>query len=185
MPAGDTRIARRYATALFRVAVGRNEVDEVAQSLAAVHKVTTTSGDLMSMLHHPRITRERKKEVLHQVFEGQLRPDVEHFLFLLVEKDRASIIPNMAAEFERLLDEYRRVTDAEAVTAVPLTEAQTQALKTRLETSTGYTVRLQTRVDEAIIGGMIVRVGDRLVDGSVRSQLTSMREQLKRARISF
>jgi F-type H+-transporting ATPase subunit delta len=185
MPAGDLRIARRYASALFRVAVNRNEVDEVESSLNAIKVMTDTSPELMTVLHHPRITRKRKQELLHEVFAGKVREDVEHFLFLIIEKDRASIIPTMAQEFSRFVDEYRRVTDAEAVTAVPLTEAQTQALKTRLETSSGYTVRLTTRVDESILGGMVVRVGDKLVDGSVRSQLQSMRDQLKRARLSF
>ena len=184
MASGDLRAARRYSTALFRMAVNRNEVDEVADSLKTVTDVVTQSPELMTVLHHPRISRERKKELLKQVFENRVRADVEHFLILLVEKDRAEIIPNVARQFGILLDEYRRETDAEAVTAVPLTDAQEAALRQRLQAATGYTVRLKTRVDESILGGLIVRVGDRLIDGSSATQLQMMREQLRRAKVT-
>src|SRR5688572_8176556 len=127
MASGDLRAARRYSTALFRMAVKRNEVDEVAENLATVTEVVTQSPELMTVLHHPRISRERKKELLRQVFKNSVRSDVEHFLILLVEKDRAEIIPHVARQFGILLDEHRREADAEAVTAVPLTDSQTEA----------------------------------------------------------
>jgi F-type H+-transporting ATPase subunit delta len=90
----------------------------------------------------------------------------------------------VAAEFKRLLDEHRREIDAEAVTAIALSPAQQEALLQRLQTATGYTVRLKTRVDESILGGLIVRIGDKLIDGSVRSRLEMMREQLKQAKVT-
>lgn len=185
MRAGDIRAARRYATALFRMAVNRQQIDDVAGSIAEIRTVTNGSPELMAVLHHPRITRARKKQLLQTVFEGKIRQDVTNFLSLVIEKDRAALIPAITEEFARLMDEHRRETDAEAVSAIALTEAQTAALKQRLESSTGYTVRLKTRVDLEIIGGLVVRVGDKLMDGSVRTQLQSLRDQLKRARIEF
>jgi len=184
MASGDLRAARRYSTALFRMAVKRNEVDEVAASLATVTEAVAQSPELMTVLHHPRISRERKKQLLKQVFENRVRADVEHFLILLVDKDRAEIIPNVARQFGILLDEHRRETDAEAITAVALTDAQKEALRQRLQAATGYSVRLTTRVDEKILGGLIVRVGDRLIDGSSATQLQMMREQLRRAKVT-
>jgi len=138
----------------------------------------------MTMLHHPLIAQDRKKELLAQVFGGEIQSDVQNFLFLLVEKDRASIIPNVAREFARLVDEYRRVADAEVVSAVPLTSEQTAAILQQLQASTGYTIRLQTRVDETIVGGLVIRVGDKLMDGSVATRLQTMREGLKRTKVN-
>jgi len=184
MASGDLRAARVYASALFRTALGRNEVDEMAQSLSVITAAVATSPELMTVLHHPRITRERKKSLLAQIFQGRVHPHVEHFLFLLVEKDRADIIPNVAEQFNRLLDEHRRETDAEAVTAVPMTDEQRTALQQKLESSTGYKVRLTTRVDEEILGGMIVRVGDQLFDGSIAMHLKTMRDQLRRVKVA-
>ena len=184
MASGDLRAARRYSKALFNLARERNELDEIDASLAVVTQTASASPELMTVLHHPLITRERKKEVLAQVFSGQIQPDVQNFLFLLVERDRASIIPNVAQEFARLVDEYRMVTDAEVVSAVPLSEEQQNAVVQRLQASTGYTIRLQTRVDENILGGLVIRVGDKLMDGSVATQLQKMREQLKQIKVS-
>jgi F-type H+-transporting ATPase subunit delta len=184
MASGDMRAARRYARALFRTALGHGEVDEVAQSLGIVTTAAAQSPELMAVLHHPRITRQRKQELLQQVFEGRVRPDVEHFLFMLVEKDRAVIIPNVAEQFLRMLDEYRREMDAEALTAIPLSQAQKDALRRQLEAATGYTVRLTTRIDESILGGLVVRVGDRMFDGSVTTQLQTIREQLKQVKVT-
>ena len=181
---GDFRAARRYAGALFNIAVERNEADDVARNLADVTAVTSQSPELMSVLHHPRVTRERKKEILAQVFHNQVRPDFEHLLLMLVEKDRASIIPNVATEFARMLDEHRKEVDAQAVSAVPLTDEQKARLEAQLLAATGYKVRLQTRVDESILGGLIVRVGDKLIDASVASQLSQIRNKLKQVKVN-
>ncbi|HEX8237946.1 MAG TPA: F0F1 ATP synthase subunit delta [Abditibacteriaceae bacterium] len=181
---GDIRAARRYARALFQLALERNEVDSIAAGLREVAQVAGGSRELMQVLNHPRITRQRKKELLSHVFGGALRTDIERFLFLLVERERAGIILSVASEFEHLLDEYRREVDAEAVTTVPLSAAQEAALLQRLQAATGYTVRLKTRVDESILGGLVVRIGDRLIDGSVRARLEVLREQLKQAKVT-
>ncbi len=180
---GDTRAARRYARAIFQMALKREEVDVVASGLAQVALSEDASPQLMTVLQHPRITRERKKELLKQVFGDSVPADVANFLTLLVDKDRADILPEVAIQFRRLLDENRKQLDAEATTAIPMSDAQRDALLNRLQAQTGYTIRLQTRVDESIVGGLIVRVGDRLIDGSVRTQLQTMREQLKQAKV--
>jgi F-type H+-transporting ATPase subunit delta len=182
--AGDFRAARRYSKALFNTALGMNAVDEVASSLATVTAASKTTPDLMTVLHHPLVSQTRKKELLHAVFGESLMPIVESFLFLLVEKDRAIIIDTVAAEFARLVDAHRGIADAEAVSAVEITEAQRVALQRQLETSTGKQIRLQTRVDESLLGGLVVRVGDQLIDGSVATQLQRMREGLKQVKVS-
>lgn len=180
----DPRAARRYAGALFNVAVARGEEDEIARNLATVSSVALESPQLMGVLQHPRITRDQKKGILSKVFQDQVRPDVIHFLLMLVEKDRASMIPSAAKEFARLLDEHRQEADAEAITALPLTPEQETQLKVRLQEATGYKVRLKTRVDERILGGLIVRVGDKLIDASVLSQLEEIRSRLKQIKVN-
>ena len=182
--AGDYRAARRYARALFNTALRTGEVEGVDQSLEAIAHASQATPQFMNVMRHPLITRERKKELLHHIFEGRVQPVVEHFLFLLIENDRAAILPDIGEQFKRLLDEHRRETDAEAVSAVPLSPAQIEALKARLQAETGYTVRLKTRVDETMLGGLLVRVGDRLFDGSILSQLRRMEEQLQQVKVS-
>jgi F-type H+-transporting ATPase subunit delta len=180
----DLRAARRYAGALFNLAEKRGEVDAVQENLKMVTNVAEKSPELMAVLHHPRITRARKKELLHHIFEGNVREDVEHFLFLLVERDRASIIPAVVREYSRRVDEYRGEVNAVAATAQPMSAEQIAALKARLEQATGLKVRLQTHVDEHLLGGMVVRVGDRMIDASIASRLQAIRDQLKKTKVT-
>jgi len=184
MGGGDSRATRRYARALFQAAINGQQLDAVAENLDAITQATRTSPQLMNVLRHPRITRERKRDLLHHIFEGRVQPVVENFLFLLIEKDRSGVIPNVAEQFRELLDEYRREMDAEAISAVPLTDSQTQALRAQLETTTGYKIRLETRVDDSMLGGLVVRVGDKLYDGSLATQLQRMEEQLRQVKVS-
>ncbi len=184
MAIGDSSAIRRYSHALFNVAQQRNEIDSVAADLKAITQTMLDSPAIMQMLHNPQVTHDRRKALLQQIFAGNIRPDVEHFLFLLIDKDRAHILPDVSRDFNRFVDEYRGEADAEAVSAVPLTEAQKAALIERLKSSTGLkTIRLTTRVDPNILGGLIIRVGDKLIDGSATTQLAQMKEQLKRAKV--
>jgi F-type H+-transporting ATPase subunit delta len=181
---GDLSVARRYASALFELAKKRGSVDVLAANLQEVVSTVQGSRDLMSVLHHPLLTIEKKKAVLSGVFGGKIQPDAERFLFLVVEKQRANVLPQILEEFNRLVDEYRGEGDAEVTSAVPLSAAQVAALQASLQARFGIKVRLSTRIDPNILGGLVVRVGDKLIDASVATKLQSMNEQLKRVKVS-
>ena len=182
MAAGDTRAARRYASALFGMA-RKSDVDAVSQDLAHVLATAHNEPQLMEVLTHPRITEKRKNELTAQIF-GDLRPTMQAFLRLLITRDRVGLLPAVGVHFEKLVDEWKGEADAEATTAVELSQSQKDALVKKLEATTGYKkIRLLTQVDPSILGGMTVRVGDHLIDGSITTQLQMLREQLKRVRI--
>lgn len=184
MAIGDSSAVRRYSHALFNVAQERNEIDDVARNLATITQTMLASPDIMHALGDPRVTHARRKQLLTRIFGDIIRPNVLQFLFFLIEKERVSVLPNIARDFNRFVDEARGEADAEAVSAVELNETQKQHLVEKLKSSTGLkTIRLQTRVDASILGGLIIRVGDKLIDGSVTTQLSQMRDQLKRAKV--
>ena len=180
----DASVARRYAEALFQVAKKRDEVDAVADNLHEVAQAVNGSRELMSALHHPLLTDEKKRAIVRGVFGGRVREDVERFLFLVIEKGRAVLLPQMVEEFDRMGDELRGQADAEAISAVALSPQQTAHLEAALNQKFGVQVRLKTRVDAEILGGLIVRVGDKLIDGSVATRLQQMNEQLKRVKVT-
>ena len=181
---GDLSVARRYASALFEVAKKRGQVEIVASSLSDVVAGVESSRQLASVLHHPLLPLDRKRAVLSGVFGGAVHPDVEKFLFLVVEKDRAILLPQILGEFNRLFDEFRHEADGEVTSAVPLSAAEIAALQSALQAKFGVKVRLKTRVDANILGGLVVRVGDKLIDGSVASRLQTLSEQLKRVKVA-
>ncbi len=180
----DASVARRYADALFQVALKRSEVDEVAANLHEVVQAVEGSRELMSALHHPLLTQEKKQAIVRGVFGANVHADVVRFLFLVIDKDRAILLPQIVEEFDRFVDEYRGEADAVATSAVPLTPAQISHLETALNEKFGVTVRLKTKVDESILGGLVVRVGDKLIDSSVATRLQQMNEQLKRVKVT-
>lgn len=180
----DASVARRYAEALFQVAVKKKEVDEVADNLHEVAQAVGGSSELMSALHHPLLTPEKKQAIVRGVFGGKVRPDVERFLFLVIEKGRAVLLPQMVEEFDRMVDAYRGQADAEAISAVALSPQQTAKLEAALNQRFGVKVRLKIKTDPSILGGLIVRVGDKLIDGSVATRLQQMNEQLKRVKVT-
>jgi F-type H+-transporting ATPase subunit delta len=111
------------------------------------------------------------------VFDGLSAP-ARNLVLLLVRRGRIEQLPRVAAEFARLDERRQGITRATATSAMPLTDTEVRALTARLEQMTGGRIALQTDVDEGLIGGLVVRVGDRLIDGSVRGRLERLRNQL-------
>ncbi len=180
---GDLSVARRYASALFAIAKKRGEIEIVASNLKEVAETVDGSRQLASVLHNPLLPRAKKRAVLHGIF-GTVHSDVEKFLFLVVEKDRAVLLPQIVEEFNRQVDEFKGEADGEVVSAVPLTPQQIAQLRNSLQLRFGVRVRLESRVDPEILGGLIVRVGDKQIDGSVATKLRAMSEQLKRVKVA-
>ena len=180
---GDLSVARRYASALFAVAKKRGEVEVVAVNLKEVAETVDGSRQLAGVLHNPLLPRAKKRAILHGIF-GSIHADVEKFLFLVVDKDRAILLPQMVDEFNRLVDEFRGEADGEVTSAVALSAAQIESLQRSLQARFGVKVRLKASVEPEILGGLIVRVGDKQIDGSVSSRLRAISEQLKRVKVA-
>ena len=167
---------RRYAEAAFEIAtrdgtieVWRRELDIVATELG--------ESDLLEILANPALSLDERQEVVQRVFAGLSDP-VRNLVSLLVRRGRIEQLPRVAEEFRRLDDRRQGIVHATATSALPLTETEIRALTARLEQMTGGTIALQTEVDESLLGGLIVRVGSRLIDGSVRGRLERLRNQL-------
>ena len=131
----------------------------------------------MAVLANPALPLEQRTDVARQVFDGLSAP-ARNLVLLLVRRGRIEQLPRVAAEFRRLDDRRQGITHATATSAAPLTDTEVRALTARLEQMTGGRIALQTDVDESLIGGLVVRVGDRLIDGSVRGRLERLRNQL-------
>jgi F-type H+-transporting ATPase subunit delta len=175
----DTAAARRYAQAAFGIARDRNEVSRWRTELGDVATVLSES-QLAPMFADPAVPTEEKFRVLERVLD--VSPLVMNLAKLLVQKGRAADARAVAEAFNRLADEYEGIAHAEVTTAVPLGGEQVRAIEDRLSAQLGKKVIASTRVDPGIIGGAIVRVGDRLVDGSIRTRLKLLRRELEGAR---
>lgn len=167
---------RRYADAAFEIALRDGSVETWRKELDSAAE-SSTAGELEGVLANPAIPLEERITVAQQVFAGLSAP-VRNLVLLLVRRRRIEQLPRVAAEFRRLDDQRNGLTHATATSAMPLEAGEIRAITARLEELTGGTIALETAVDPSLLGGVVVRVGDRLLDGSVRGRLERLRNQL-------
>ena len=171
-----TARARRYAEAIAQMAAAGNSWEQWAQDLAALAALTEQAG-VRPILESPRVALARKEELLHQQLPDA-SPLARNLARLLVLKRRVEIISQIRDEFRRMYDEHRGIEHARVITAVPLEAQQRETLQGQLARYTGKQVEVATEVDPGILGGLVVRIGDKLIDGSTRGRLEALRKRL-------
>jgi F-type H+-transporting ATPase subunit delta len=177
-----TDVGARYAQALFDLAVEARSLESVEADLEQLAGLVRESADLRSLLASPRFTAEDKAKGLAAVASrAQLGELTGKFLGLLSANRRTGALGEIIVAFRRLAAARRGLVSAQVVTAIPLTDAQTGALKSALRQALGKDPQIEARVDPAILGGIKVRVGSRLYDASLKSRLDSLKYALKRA----
>jgi len=167
---------RRYADAAFEIALRDGAVETWRKELDSAAEVSAET-ELGRVLANPAIPLDERVKVAEQVFASLSGP-VRNLILLLVRRRRIEQLPRVAAEFRRLDDQRNGLTHATATSAAPLGADEIRAITARLEELTGGKVALETAVDPSLLGGVVVRVGDRLLDGSVRGRLERLRNQL-------
>ena len=175
--ARTTSAARRYAEAAFQLATRDDTFDAWAKDLATVNELV---GDerIARIVSNPSVPRAEREATIDRLLAKRVSPLVLNIVRLLDQRGRLMLLPAIAAEFTRLLDAKRGVVAATVTSAAPLEKDEIKEIAARLETMTGQTVKLATAVDPSLIGGLTVRVGDRMIDASVRGRLERLRDQL-------
>ena len=172
-----TSIGRRYAEAAFEIAERDGSVDKwLAQLRTAAAAVSDSS--TVYRLQDPHVPLDARIAALHQVVGTDMLPQVGNLIGLLLRRQRLDALPNIAREYRRLYNRNAGIVEATATSALAMDAAELAALRTRLEKMTGGKIELQTAVDPAILGGIQVRIGDTLYDGSVRGRLERLRAKL-------
>ena len=168
--------AKRYAQAVFDIARERDELDRWAGDLQVITDLVAQSG-VLDVLANSRVPSDTKERLLRAGL-ADLSPLALNLAHLLVEKGRIALAEQVQAEYQRLLDEHRGVAQATVVTAVSLSEDERRAVAQRLQELTGKEIVLETQVDPEILGGLVARIGDRVIDGSTRGRLLALRQSL-------
>ena len=168
--------ARRYSQAAFEIALEKKELDRWQADLK---KIVSVAGDtvFMALLESPRFHFDDKARLLSERLEG-INPLALNLALLLVTRGRLGIIGDIADEYQQLLDRYRGIESAEVATAVPLDDKDKVKLAEHLSTIVGKKVVLKCEVDPGVIGGIVARIGGKLLDGSTRSKLMVLKREL-------
>lgn len=173
-----TTAARRYAEAAFELARGEDALDAWAEDLRSAAAIAADE-QVERVLDNPAIALAERESAIDAAFEGKVREPVRRLATLLLRRNRSSLLPAVSREFDRLLDRERGVVTAIVTSAAPLSDDDLAIVRRRVTSMRdASTVQLEQRVDESLIGGLTVRVGDRLIDASVRGRLERLRAQL-------
>jgi F-type H+-transporting ATPase subunit delta len=173
-------VAGRYATALFEIARDGKLLDEVERDIAEVEDAFRTSADFRTILASPVHTREEQGKAIAALAAAMgLGPTVTNTLGLMAANRRLFVVPGLLAQVKALIAAERGEVTAEVTTAKPLTKAQAEELAATLKKSVGKDVKIDARVDESLIGGMVVKVGSQMIDSSIRSKLAHLQNVLK------
>jgi F-type H+-transporting ATPase subunit delta len=170
-------IARRYAEAMFQIALKQNKVDRTLEDVKNITQVFANR-KLAYLLREPKVPTQRKEKALREALTTRVLPTSLNLALLAVQRGLVDTMPNMAKELESLVLNYRNEATAEVTTAAALDQAQSNLVKQALEQSTGKSIIMTTRVDPSILGGVIARVGDQLIDNSVRYRLQALQREL-------
>lgn len=164
-----------YGDALFDLAVEEQQVDSILEELTALVQVLDENQELLQLLVHPEVLKEDKLKMIQNIFQGKVSDAVMGTLLIVVKNDRSSELPNICNYVIGKMKEYKNIGIASVTSAMELTEEQKSKIEKRLVATTKYeTMEMHFAVDASIIGGLIIRIEDRVVDSSIKRQLERM-----------
>ncbi|MDR1617153.1 MAG: F0F1 ATP synthase subunit delta [Syntrophomonadaceae bacterium] len=177
-------VARRYAEAFFKIAQETGQIDKLQQELENVVATINGIDELKTYLNHLLVPVKQKKEIIDKIFSEQLSAVTVKFLKLVVDKRREGYLDAIVGEYCDMADESRNIIKAYLFSAQEVPEDEVKVLQEKLSASTGKTVELKQTVDESLIGGIKIRVGDRIIDASVTKKLEMLQTKLQTLKIS-
>ncbi|MDP4162763.1 MAG: F0F1 ATP synthase subunit delta [Bacillota bacterium] len=174
----NSMVAKRYSLALFQIVKEQQTLDSVEAELRVVKEVLAASTELKAVLKSPKLSTEKKKEVLKAAFSS-VSTSVLNTMMILVDRHREDQIPEVADGFIALANEDRGIAEAKVYSVRPLTDAEKEALSSSFATKVGKkSLRIENIVDTHLLGGMKLRIGNRIYDGSLRGKLDRLERKL-------
>lgn len=173
------RVASRYAKSVFDLAIELNLADKVYEDMLLVEKVCEENRNLVTLLKNPIVRYDYKLIVLKKIFGKYISELTSKFFALLCRKNRASVLPDTSNIFVALYHDHKGILRADVTTATKLSARLQKDFEEAIAKATGMEVELTTKMDEALIGGYVLQVGDDMIDNSIKNKLNSLRRTLK------
>lgn len=178
-------VSSTYGDALFELALEEDKLDSIYEEIQASRDVFVENDELLKLLNHPKIVKEEKLNVIKTVFEGRVSEEVVGFFHIIVSKDRYNDMVAILDYFIHKVKEYKKIGTAYVTSAIELSEDQKKAVEAKLLQTTKYvSFDMNYTVDEKILGGLVIRIEDRIVDSSLKTQLDNLTRQLSKIQLS-
>ncbi len=178
-------ISNTYAEALFELAVEGNKIDDLYAQIDMLEKLFSENPEFVNLLSHPHITQEEKIAALESTLKGRVDDEILGLLKIITEKDRAGEIEAIFENFRAKVYDHKKIGVVYVTSATGLNEAQRSKIEAKLLKTTGFkSLETHYSVDEKLVGGMVIRIGDRVVDSSVRSKIEKMTSELRKVSLN-
>lgn len=171
---------RRYALALYEVAERNGKVEEYIKELKDVANLIKNNKEFSEVVRHPEITTAKKKKIFKEVFKDKIDEYLMSFLLILIEKDRILYLQEKIKQMEKIHLEKQNIVVAHVKTVIPLNEEERKMLSEKLQVKYNKKILLKTEIDRDLIGGVYVRVGDDVIDGSIKNKFEEFKKEIKR-----
>ena len=177
-------VSKTYGDALFAVALEENRMDEFFEAVKVVADILRANEDFSKLMNHPKIMKEDKVKIVEETFVEKIPKEIVGIMTLMITKGRASEMLSVFNYFVALVKEKKKIGNASVTTAVPLDEVQREKVEKKLLDTTRYEdFEIEYSVDESLIGGMVIRIGDRVVDSSIKTKLYELTRELRNVQI--
>ncbi|AFA47029.1 F0F1 ATP synthase subunit delta [Acetobacterium woodii] len=176
-------VASKYARALFDVAVDKDQLDEIFSDFKTATDLFSSEKKFMDLMLTPSLNTGEKKGILMRSLESLSNQYVKNYLMILMDKNRFEDIFDIYEAFRKLCNEHKNLVEARVLTVIPLDETLRIALEENLAKRFNKKVILENEIDKSILGGAVVYVGDQIIDGSIKNQLSQMKKQVNNLRL--
>lgn len=177
-------ISKTYGDALFELAVEENKVDDMLEEIGQLQKILKENDDFGRLMTHPKINKDEKIKVVTDVFKDRISDELLGFLTIIISKDRYQEIDGILEYFLTEVKKYKGIGVATVTTAVPLRADQCKKVEQKLLDTTDYkSMEIHYEQNAALIGGMVIRIGDRVVDSSISTKLNELQKELLKVQI--
>lgn len=177
-------ISRRYADALFELALERNRVDEFDEEVKTVYGSITEDKEFCSVLNHPQLSGDEKFAMLESVFKGKVSDDILGLFNLVLRKNREAELVEILSVFTDKVRQYKRITTAYVASAKPLSEKQLKEIKDKLSQNMNKQVNIEAIVEPELIGGVKISVDGLVIDGTIKKQISELKKQLSEIQLA-
>lgn len=178
-------VSSTYGDALFALALEEDKLDTFCAEVEAAREIFLQNEELLKLLNHPKIVKDEKIAVVENIFRDRVSEEMLGFFHIVVTKDRYNDIPAIFDYFLRKVKEYKGIGTARVTSAIELSPEQKAAIKDRLLTITDYrSFEMEYQVDPGILGGLVIRIDDRVVDSSLKTQIGTLARQLSKIQLS-
>lgn len=172
------QVANRYAEAIFELAEEENKTTEIFSELEQIAKTISENANLYDALRSPFVSRDDKKSIVDKVFYDGFSSYTKNLIKVLIDNGRTTEFASIVDSFKNMLNDKEKVAEGVVITAIPLSNEKISELEIKISARYNRSVKLVNKIDESILGGVLVRIGNEEIDGTVKARLDGLKEQL-------